>query len=132
MILLTNRKIIAMNNTYLKVQKKLFFWLLVPMVEPLLHHKYPLPYTDKLRGLYSPPFRPVYREFSSFPYYCDILGFLYTWEVSLFRGSPPYFTPHKLCLSRSFFREWEVGSRRQMKPILTWNQNESYITWRVC
>ena len=54
------------------------FLLVVPMVETLLHHKYPLPYTDKLRGLYSPPFDTVTEDLWSIIILYIDSRFLYT------------------------------------------------------
>ena len=89
-----------------------------------LHHLNP--YTDNVRGLYSPPFEPDTENlWSIYILYMDS-RFFYVLKVPFFEHFLPKNPPHKTCLSKGFFCEWEVGSKRQMKPILTWNQNVFY------
>jgi hypothetical protein len=90
------------------VQKvRVRFWLCIPMVEPLLHHTTPLPYTGNVRGLYSPPDLPVTPRFSSFLYYCDNLGFLFGKKCRFFAPVTGTKCTLETCCLRGLFRDSE-------------------------
>ena len=80
------------------------FLVCIPMVEPLLHHTTPLPYTGNVRGLYSPPDLPVTPRINIFANYCDNLGFLFGKKCQFFAPVTGTKCTLETCCLRGLFR----------------------------